>query len=151
MRYFTGFLIVAIGVLLWMLPVTDSIYSWKTEPRTDSFLVTTAAGVTTGNSTLFKSIYDADIHTLAFSSNCSTDAVTYVSYNTTSKLLNYSGLEADVTRELEISYDTSAFDESSAWETFSDMLPYLCYIVFVLFMCSGIYYMLAPHIKDWLS
>jgi len=151
MRYFTGFFIIAIGVLLWMLPVADSIYSWKTEPRTDTFIVTTAAAVTTGNSTLFKSIYDNDIHTLAFTSNCSTDAVTYVSYNTTSKLLNYSGLTASISRELDITYDTSAFNESSPVETLADMLPYLCYIVFVLFMCSGVYYMLAPHIKDWLS
>lgn len=140
----------AVGVMLFMLPVSSAIYNWKTEPRTESYSYTTAS-TTTGNVTLLKPVYDNDTATIGFISSLTSDTPALVSYDPVTQVVNFSGLTANATRTLTISYDTSAFNESAPFETIADMLPYLCYVCFVLFICSGVFYMLAPHVKDWLK
>lgn len=151
MRYFTGFLIILCSVIFWLLPVDTAVYAFKTEPRTDDFLVTTAIGVTSGNSTLIKSIYDNDVSTLLFSSNCTTDAITYTSYNTTTRLLVYGGLTADTTRLVEITYDASAFDQPAAFETICDIIVWWLFIFFVVFPMGGLYVAFKPDIEKLIT
>jgi hypothetical protein len=139
MRYFTGFLIVLSSVIFWMLPVADSIYAWKTESRTDTFTVVTAPGITSGNSTLVKSIYNDDVSTIILSSDLSTDIPVYSSYNGTSKKVVYTGLSANTTRQIEIQYDTIAFDEGSVFEALSSLAVWLLYIFFIVFPLGGLW------------
>jgi hypothetical protein len=139
MRYFTGFLIVLSSVLFWMLPVSSSIYAWKTDARTDVFTITTIPAVTSANSTLLKPIYDNDTSTLDFSSSLSTDIPVYVSYNGTSHLVAYTGLTDNSTRQISISYDVTAFTDNSVFETLSDMAVWLIFIFFIVFPLGGIY------------
>ena len=148
MRYFTGFLIVLCSVVFWLLPVSDAIYSFKTDLRTDSFLVTTAAGVTSNNSTLVKPLYADDVSTLSFSSNCTNDNIAYTSYNATAKRLLYHGLEAGKTRLVEISYDASAFDFGGPYNTLTDAASWLMFIFFIIFPMGGIYVAFKPDLEN---
>jgi hypothetical protein len=146
MRYFTGFLIILSSVIFWMLPVSDSIYTWKTEPRTDTFNVDTAVGITTASSTLIKPIYDNDTATLDLISDLSTDVPLFVSYNGTTQSVSYSGLTDNATREMSITYDISAFDESTVFETLSDMVVWLIFIFFIVFPLGGLWVAFKPDI-----
>lgn len=148
MRYFTGFLIVLCSVIFWLLPVSDSIYAWKTEPRTDTRTLTTAAAVTTANTVLLKPIFDNDVSTLSFASDLSTDVPAYVSYNTTSRLVVISGLTANASRVMGITYDVTAFDESTVFEALSDATVWLLYIFFIVFPMGGIYVAFKPDLEN---
>jgi hypothetical protein len=149
MRYFTGFLIVLCSVIFWLLPISGSIYAFKTEPRTDSFLITTAtAAVHTANSTLLKPVYDNDTSTISFSSNYTTETITFTSYNTTSNNVRYAGLAGGHTRLVKITYDTTAFDIDGPYETLTDAAVWFLYIFFIIFPMGGIYVAFKPDLEN---
>jgi hypothetical protein len=153
LRYFSGFLIVLCSVIFWLLPVFDSIYEWKTEPRTDTFYnVSTGVAVTTANVTLLKPIYDDDTGTLSFFSYDSLDAPAYVSFNATTRQLVFNGLAASTNRTMEISYDVTAFASGGGvFETLSDVAIYLLYIFFVVFPLGGLWVAFKPDIENIFS
>lgn len=140
MRIFTGFLIILCSVVLWFLPVSESIYAWQTDPRTDTFTVDTGDNVTTGSAVLLKSIYDDDTSTVIFTSDESDDVPVFVSYNGTSRLLGFGGLSDNTTRSLGITYDVTAFAESPTLTTIGSMALWLTYILYVIFPVAGLVY-----------
>lgn len=140
LRIFTGFLIMFCSVILWLLPIPQSVYDYRTDPRTDTFSITTGLGVTSGSAVLRKPIYDDDIMTLVFSSNNSGDSPLYSSYNTTSRLVDFTGLAANTTRALEITYDINALESNGALENMAGIEPWLYYIILILFPIAGLIY-----------
>lgn len=151
MRILTAFLIILATALLWLLPFTGAIYAWQTDERTDSYVVTTAAAATSSNVILVKELFDNDTGTVLLASNTTADIPSVTSYNTTSRFLLIAGLAGGTTRELEVTYDTAAFDDSGAWGTIGDIAVYLTYILLVLFTIGGVWYLLADKIKEWLN
>lgn len=138
MRIFSGFLCILCSVFLWLLPISSSIYDFRTDLRTDSYNYSTGVGITTGNIVLLKPIYDDDTGTISFSSNDSSDSTAYVSYNSTSRLLNFSGLSANSTRLLDISYDVSSLEGNDALEFLLDRLIWIYWILIILFPMAGL-------------
>ena len=108
MRIFYGFLIIVVAAILFMLPMTSMIYDFRTDVREDTYTVTTGGGVTTDTQTLTHAIYDNDTDTISIVSSISTDTPLYTSYNSTTRLLAYSGLAASSTRVITVSYDVYA-------------------------------------------
>lgn len=139
MRIFNGFLIMLCSVILWFLPITESIYAWQTDQRTDKFNVTTAPGQTTASIILHKPIFDDDTNTISFSSNVS-EVPTCSSYNATTRQVLVATLLDDTTRELDVSYDVSAFDWSPTLDTVGDIAIWLYYILLALFPMAGVVY-----------
>ena len=52
MKIVYSFLIVLVAVFLWLLPLSDMVYSFRTDPVTDESTVDTGVGETTSNVTL---------------------------------------------------------------------------------------------------
>lgn len=138
MRIFYAFIIMFVAAVLWMLPVTEGIYDFRTDVRTDINTVTTSIGVTTGNITLFSTLYDNDTSTITISSDDSDDSPLYSSYNTTTRRLVFSGLAANTTRTMTVLYDVDALTESEAVGNLLDMVDFLWLLVLVAFPGAAI-------------
>lgn len=134
MRIFLALMIIIAAVFLFFIPIEQGIYDFRTQVREDSFNdVDTAVGVTTANVTLFRPIYDSDTDTIDILSDLSTDSPAYSSYNSTTRVLLVSGLTANTTRGLDVSYDISSMTESTAMDNFFNTLPFLWMVCAILF------------------
>lgn len=121
-----------------MLPVTEGIYDFRTDVRTDLFTVTTGVGVTNSTVQLFTDIYDNDTSTLDLSSNDGDDTPLYSSYNSTTRNLVVTGLAANTTRTLTALYDYDALSESAAVNNLLDLVPFIWILLLVGFSAAGI-------------
>jgi len=133
MRIFYAFLIIFTATFLWLLPVTTSIYDFRTDLRTDTYTSTTAVATTTANVVLGKPIYDNDTGTLSFISDNSADTPIYFAYDTPTRELEISGLSANSTRIIEVSYDISSLTANPSVETLLDALPFIWIIIIIAF------------------
>ena len=138
MRIFYALLILLASAILWMLPVTEGIYDFRTDVREDNFTVLTAAGVTNSTVQLFTDIYDDDVSTIDLSSNSGDDTPTYSSYNPTTRNLVVTDLSANATRTLTVFYDIDALTESAAVGNLLDMIDFLWILVVVAFPGAAI-------------
>lgn len=133
-RIVAVFMVIVAAVILFMLPLTEMIYDFRTDQRADDFTVTTAAGVTTANVTLGKPVFDDDTQTISFSSNTTTDIPVVSSYNVTSRQLLIAGLTASTTRAVEVTYDIDALTgEGSAISSLMDRVPAVYLLIVIAF------------------
>lgn len=137
-KIFWSFIIIFLSVLFAFLPVTDAAYAFKTDTKTDTFSVSTGAGETTGNVTLFKTVYDDDTSTIELLSQGAGDEPIWTSYNTTTRALIITGLSENLTRSLSVTYDTTAAGTTGAIATIIDNFSTPIYILLVvLFPIAG--------------
>ena len=139
MRIFYAFLVIVIASILFMLPITEMIYDFRTDQRIDRATTITAAGVTTGNSTLFLPVYDNDTSTINITSQLSTDAPFFSTYNTTSRLVTYTGLTANTTRTMSIAYDVDAIGSTDAINVILDRVPFVWLLVVIAFAPAALF------------
>ena len=132
MRIFYAFLVVVTASLLFMLPITTMIYDFRTDIREDTFSVTTAVAQTTANTTLLKAIYGDDTTTISYDSSIAETPV-YSSYSTATRQLLTSGLTANTTRSLAVSYDVTALTGFDAVNTLMDRLGFFWLLMIVAF------------------
>ena len=137
MRVAISFALIVMSFFLWVMPVTTAVYEFRTDQRTDTFTAATAIGQTSVNTTLVKSIYDDDTATLLISSSLAGDSPTYSSYNTTTRKLLTTGLTANTSRTLSVSYDAAALN-SNALDTLFSWWPYLYYLIAIVFPIAGL-------------
>lgn len=122
-----------------MLPITEGIYDFRTDLRTDELTATTGVGATSANVTLLDDLYGNDIGTVSITSNVTTDVPTASSYNSTSRALDVSGLTASTARTLEIDYDVYALGGNNAVDTLLDWVPYIWIIIIAVFPLAALY------------
>ena len=139
MRIFQGFLIVMVSVVLFMLPVTRAIYNFRTDLREDSFNYETGGAETTANVSLHDPIYDDDTDTVSILSDLATDIPLFSAYNTTTRLLDMTGLTVASNRTLRVFYDINALIDNDALSTLMDWLPYIWLILICVMPMAGIY------------
>jgi hypothetical protein len=132
MGIFNGFLIILVAVLLFMLPFTGAIYDFRTEVEEDTFNYATAANVTTGNVTLQEEVYDDDTDTIGISSDLTGDVPLFSAYNTTTRLLDMTGLLESSNRTLTVEYDTNALSDNAALDTLLSWVPY----IWIMLVCG---------------
>lgn len=125
-----------VAVFLWILPITGSTYAFRTDLREDNFTVETLSGVTTGNVTLFDEVYDDDTSTISITSGDSDDSPLYTSYDTTTRLLAFSGLAESTNRTVTVTYDVDALAGNNVFHTLMDQAPWL-YILMVVVLPIG--------------
>jgi hypothetical protein len=137
MRIAYSFLIVLVSVFLFLLPITEMVYDFRTDLEDDTFTVTTAVGVTSANTTLLHAIYDNDTDTISYTSNI-TEVPAFSTYNSTTRQLLTTGLTANVTRLLVVYYDIDAITDSDAINTLLDRLPWLWILICAVFPMAGL-------------
>lgn len=121
---------VLVAVILLLLPVTRGVYDFRTDQREDTFNLATAVGETAANVTLLKAIYDNDTSTIGYTSNIS-EVPTFVSYNATTRQVWTSGLTANETRALAVTYDIDALGGNQAVGTLMNYVPLIWILTIV--------------------
>ena len=139
MRIFFAFLVILVSAMLFMLPTTTAIYDFRTDLRTDSFTTATALGVVTANETLLEALFDDDLGSIAIVSDDATDVALPNSYNSTSQVLNITGLTANATRSLGISYDVDALAGSDAINNIIDRIPFIWMLVIIALPMAALF------------
>jgi len=132
MKIFKSFLILMASTILFLLPLTASIYDFKTDRQEDTFSMVTA-DVTTDNITLSELLYDADVTTVYILSDLSTDLISWGSYNATSNNVLVSGMTANTTRVLTATYDVDALGGSTAIINLADKLAWFWLLLIIAF------------------
>ena len=121
-----------------MLPVSGAVYDFRTDLREDDFSSTTVAGQTTENVTLHKPVYDDDIDTIDIVSDESADTPAYNSYDNTTRVVNITGLSANLTRTLTVSYDVDALEGGDALNTFVGYIPWIWMLIIIVFPIAAL-------------
>ncbi len=100
--------IIAIFLLLgaFSSEILNGIKTWRTDGlSTQSFVVATAAGITSANVTLAKDLYQANVvNVSSITSSDGADVPAATVYTEASKLLTIAGLNDDSSRTLTVSY-----------------------------------------------
>lgn len=133
MRIYQGFLVLAVVAILWMLPVSQAIYNFRTDIREDVFAVTTGGAETTTAVVLLRPVYDDDIGTISLLSDLATDTPTLDTYTPETQVLDISGLTAASSRELTVTYDIDALSVHTAVSIIMDLLPVIWILILVAF------------------
>ena len=121
------------SVILWMLPVEEAVYDFRTALRTDTFLTSTGVDVTSANETLWGSLYECDLGSIDIDSDEATDTPVPNSANCTSRVLNIEGLSDNTTRVLEITYAYDALVGYEAINTIVDRFPFIWIVLLIAF------------------
>lgn len=101
------FVLLAVFLLLGAFadPILDGVKTWRTEDTTDSFVVTTAAGVTTANLTLTRDLFqDETSEVIAISSNISGETPIASTYTAASNRLLLSALNPSASHLVSVNY-----------------------------------------------
>ena len=135
MKIFYAFLIVMASAILFMLPVSEAVYDFRTDLRTDTFSVTTGLGVNTANVTLLGDLYDCDIESVDIDSDNAMDHPLPIpgSINCTTRVLGIEGLTANITRILDVTYDIDALRGSTAINLLMDRVPWIWLLMIIAF------------------
>ena len=139
MRIFYAFLIILVTVILWMLPVTQAIYDFRTDLRTDTFSTDTAVAVTTANETLLTDLYNCDMGSIDIDSDLATDLPLPSSINCTNRVLLVSGLTANTSRILDITYAFNAITDHPSLGTLLGWFPFIWWLILVAFPMAAIF------------
>jgi hypothetical protein len=138
-KIFSAFLVIMVSAILFMLPFTQMSYDFRTDERTDTFSTATALAVTSANETLLDDLFDDDTGSVGIVSDDATDVPLANSYNSTSRVLNITGLTANATRLLEITYDIDALQGTDAINNLVDQLPWIWLIVAIAFPGAALF------------
>ena len=139
MRIFHGFLIVFVAVVLFMLPVTRAVYNYRTDVREDSFNYETGGAETTANVSLHTPIYDDDTNTVTILSDLATDIPLFAAYNTTTRVLDMTGMTVASNRTIRVSYDINALADHDALDVLIGWIPFIWIILICVMPMAGIY------------
>lgn len=140
MRIFYAFLIAVISAILFMLPVAEAVYDFRTATRTDEYSIPTALAQTTANETLWDDLYNSDLGSVSIASSVATDVPLPSSYNATTRVLLTSGLTANTTtRILEITFDYDSLQGSGAINTLMDRVSWIWMIVIIAFAPAALF------------
>lgn len=117
--------ILAVFILLgaFATPILDGIKGWRSDDVTQSYIVTTGAGVTTQNVTLTRELYNSDVsEVIAVTSNI-TETPVSTSYDEDTQNLLISALAAADSRTLTVEYYGE--DENVVMKALGPFLPVL--------------------------
>ncbi len=108
-------LIVLVGIAFLILlakPLMGGLESFRTQSQTDNFSIATSNVQTSINITLTHPLFQADTHYATVSSNVNTDVPLASNYTASTNKLTVSGLTANITRLLTVSYSIGALDSN---------------------------------------
>lgn len=139
MKIFSAFLIIVVAAILFMLPLTSLIYDFRTDLRTDEFVYATGGAETTANVTLGKPVFDDDTQTIDILSSLGTDVPVFSSYNITTRIVDMTGMTANTSRTISVSYDIDSLEGSDAINIIVDRVPFIWLLVIISLPVAGLF------------
>ena len=137
MKIVYSFLIVLVAVFLWLLPLSDMVYSFRTDSTTDESTVDTGVGETTSNVTLDQFTYDG-ISSISTVSSSINEVPVISSYNGTTKTVLVSSLTDNETRTLSITYDIDVITDNDAINTLLDRASWIWMLIIIAFPVASL-------------
>ena len=137
MKIVYSFLIILVAVFLWLLPLSDMVYAFRTDAVTDESEVDTDVGETTANFTLDNYVYNDDIDTISVSSSIN-EVPVVSSYNSTSKTVLISTLTANTSRTLGITYDIDVITDNDAINELLDRADWIWILIIIAFPMASL-------------
>ena len=137
MKIVYSFLIVLVAVFLWLLPLSDMVYSFRTDPVTDESTVDTGVGETTSNVTLNQFTFNG-ISSITSISSSINEVPAVSSYNSTSKTALISSLTADDSRTLSITYDVDVITDNDAINTLLGRASWIWMLIIIAFPVASL-------------
>ena len=137
MKIVYSFLIILVAVFLWLLPLSDMVYAFRTDAVTDESEVDTDVGETTANFTLDNYVYNDDIDTISVSSSIN-EVPVVSSYNSTSKTVLVSTLTANTSRTLGITYDIDVITDNDAINELLDRASWIWMLIIIAFPMASL-------------
>lgn len=131
MKIFYAFLVIVSATFLFMLPITEMVYDFRTDVRQDSFTVLTG-DINSANTTLLKAVFDNDTNTISYTSSIAEEP-NVSSYNTTTRQLLTAGLTANTTRTLIVQYDVAALNDAESLDAILNRVPLIWLLMIIAF------------------
>lgn len=122
-----------VSAILWLFPVSEGVYDFRTNTREITVEVTTAIAETTADIVLTQPLYDDDIDLATVFSDLGTDTPTVTDYDDVTRELEISGLDDDETRNLTITYPYDCLSLNVALNTVMDIIPVIWILILVGF------------------
>ncbi len=138
MKFFAAFLIILASAVLWLVPVGQAVYDYRTDSREQAVVIATGAGVTTGTKVLSRPLYQDDYSKVVLYSDLTTDVPLADTYDTATRLLTVSGLTASSNRTLTIIYPVDALSLHPAIAVFMGIIPWFWYLLITSLPCVAI-------------
>ena len=120
-----------------MLPLSDMVYSFRTDPVTDESTVDTGVGETTSNVTFTQFTFDG-IGSITSVSSSINEVPAVSSYNSTSKTALISSLTTDDSRTLSITYDVDVITDNDAINTLLDRAAWIWMLIIIAFPVASL-------------
>jgi hypothetical protein len=130
-------MIILVAVFLWLLPLSDMVYSFRTDAVTDAPVVSTSENVTTANVTLDKFVYDDDTDTISITSSIN-EVPAFSAYNGTSKTVTVASLTDNTSRTLSVTYDTDVITDNDAINTLLDRAAWIWMLIIIAFPAASL-------------
>lgn len=133
-------LIGAVIVILLMAAVMVSVTDFRTDSFQDTFDVTTGGGETTAPVVLSQDLFnDATYNVSAISSNLTADTPAAASYVTATNTLTVSGLDADLTRRLTVTYRIDGLEDYIGAGVAAGLWPLLIILGVIAIVAGAMY------------
>lgn len=132
--------LIAAGIIILLLyPMILAIDQFRLKDQIDPFNVTTAAAVTSANVTLSQDLYNDATSGVSIESDLDTDAPVASTYTAATNYLLVTGLTADDSRQLTITYDIDRLSDYYGAQAGARVLPILI-ILGVICIVAGASY-----------
>lgn len=140
-----GVLILLLILAIMFLPdLTDATHEMIVEQQTESAVVATGAGETTGDITLTQPLYSSETQYVnTVTSSYGSDTPVASSYDSTSGNLTISGLAASQSRTLTVNYDYDATGEYVGLRSGGKMMPTLILLMAMALVGASIWRMFS--------
>jgi hypothetical protein len=138
MKFVVGGLILLLDAILWLLPVSGAIQSFRTDKITNNFI---ALASVSGNATatLSQNLYNSDTSLVMISSNNTGDAPVVGAYDDGSKQLIIAGLIPNESALLTVNYFVDGFAGQAVWPALLAMAPYTWLLILIILPIIAIF------------
>lgn len=103
-KVFIGIIAIFILFGAFASPISDGIKGWRSDDLTENFIVATGVGVTTANVTLTRDLYNFETAEVIGIDSTLAETPVATSYDSTTKKLLVSALNANTSRTLTVEY-----------------------------------------------
>ena len=134
MRIFYAFLVLMTAAILLMVPVSEAVYDFRTDLKTDIFTSVTDVDETTDNLTLTNDVYNDDTSTLTILSSESSDVPALAAYGESNHTILVSGLSENTTRTLTVTYDIYSLPGWAGIDAIVSKTNFLWYLALIAFV-----------------
>lgn len=139
--------LVAILLAVAATGITDAVTDFRTDELAEEFVGDTAVGVTSTNVQLGSELWDDSLSYASVATNATADAPALTSYNGTNRQVTVTGLAANTTRTITLTYRTAGLSDYSGAEEISLNIPVIILVFIILLPASGIIALIVWAIK----